>query len=149
MSWLAAVHSLALVTGGLFAGSGLMEVCVQQPARVAADPAIGLKQMQLVLARADPYMPLLAAISFLLSACLALTEPAMLPYGVAAISFGAIFPFSALAILPVNRGIRTWDLQDAASPTAARLVRTWGRLHAIRSAAGLSGFIALVCSTPW
>ena len=121
-----AIHSVGLVTAGLFAGSGVMEVIIQQPARVAASPRIGLDQMQRVLARADPYMPLLAAGSFLASAGYALRQPA--PCCVLTVClFGSIFPWSAIAIKPVNQSIKAYDLRDAASPTAVRLVRRWGR----------------------
>jgi hypothetical protein len=140
------IHSAGIVTAGLFAGSGVMELFIQQPARTAASPQIGLDQMQRVLARADPYMPLLAAGSFVISAWSAFIEPTSF-FILAACFFGSIFPLSAISIKPVNKCIRAYPLQDAALPTAAWLVRRWGQLHAIRTGAGLLGFVTLVLSS--
>lgn len=139
------IRLAGLVAAGLFAGSGLMETFVQQPARNAASPKVALEQMQHVLARADPYMPLLAVGALLAAIVSAMMKFAVLPL-VAASFFGAIFILSGVAIKPLNKRIRAYALEQADPATAAVMVRGWGRLHAVRAGAGVLGFVTLILS---
>jgi Domain of unknown function (DUF1772) len=52
---------------------------------------------------------------------------------------GAVVPFTLLGILPTNRRLLAADLSPD-SAEAARLLRRWGWLHAVRSVLGTLAF---------
>jgi hypothetical protein len=53
-----------------------------------------------------------------------------------------VIPFTLVVILPTNKRLESQEL-DLQSDEAERLLRRWGRLHAVRSL--LSGAAFLVC----
>ena len=57
----------------------------------------------------------------------------------------ANWPFTLLAIMPVNRTLETPGME--ARPEAADLLRRWNRLHAVRSALGVMATIVLLTAT--
>ena len=54
-----------------------------------------------------------------------------------------IVPFTLVAILPTNKRLESEEL-DLHSEEAGRLLRRWGRLHAIRSVLSAVAFLAFL-----
>ena len=126
---------LALVCAGLFAGGAMMQTIVDHPARLGAESAAGIEQMQRSLRHADPYMPLTAVVgaglalwSYLLGA-----GPIDL---VAALLLVAVVPFTWVLIIPVNNRIHAFKLGDPNLEEVAGHLHRWGRFHAFRSVSG-------------
>lgn len=135
-------HVIALVCAGLFAGGAMMQSVVDHPARLGAESAAGIDQMQRSLRHADPYMPLLAVLgaatafwSFLLGA-----GPADL---LAAILLVVVVPFTWVLIIPVNKRIHAFRHGDPNVDEVSGHLRRWGRFHAFRSACGTLALVVL------
>ena len=64
------------------------------------------------------------------------------PTLVAGLSLGAVIPFTLLMVLPTNKRLLDSKL-DAHSTEAAALLAHWGRLHAVRTFAGVIAFVLL------
>jgi uncharacterized membrane protein len=62
---------------------------------------------------------------------------------VAGLLLGSAIPFTLLVILPVNKRLEDPSL-DPSSLEAAALLQRWGRLHAVRTAAGFAAFVLLL-----
>jgi hypothetical protein len=54
-----------------------------------------------------------------------------------------IIPFTLIVIFPTNKHLENQEL-DLRSEEAGRLLRLWGRLHAVRSALGTLAFVLFV-----
>jgi uncharacterized membrane protein len=52
----------------------------------------------------------------------------------------SVVPFTLIAIMPTNKALLDPGLQRS-SPIAEALLVKWGRLHAVRSIAGISAFV--------
>jgi uncharacterized membrane protein len=61
----------------------------------------------------------------------------------AGLLLGSVIPFTLLVILPTNKKLLDPSL-DPSSAEAASLLQRWGRLHAVRTAAGLAAFALLL-----
>jgi uncharacterized membrane protein len=62
---------------------------------------------------------------------------------IAGLLLGSAIPFTLLVILPTNKRLLDPSL-DPSSVEAAALLWLWGRLHAIRTIAGLAAFALLL-----
>jgi len=60
-----------------------------------------------------------------------------------ALALFSVVPFTLIVIMPIN--LRLLDsTRERDSPETAALLDRWGRLHAVRSAAGLLSFVLFV-----
>lgn len=59
------------------------------------------------------------------------------------LALGALIPFTVVVILPTNKRLLDPAL-DVASGEASELLTRWGRLHAVRTMAGIAVFVAFV-----
>src|SRR5258708_8269177 len=127
-------EELALATAAAFTGAAIYVNVAEQPARLTLDNKALLAQWQPSYAR-----------GFARRASLALASPlfGLLAFWLtrdwrslvgAALIF-ANWPYTLLAILPVNKRIAATPL-DAANAETRGLIEAWGRLHAGRSALG-------------
>src|SRR5215470_6912303 len=136
---------LALATAAAFTGAAVYINVAEQPARLGLDNAALLAQwkpsyaggfaMQASLALASALFGLLA---------FWLTRDWRSLVGAALIF--ANWPYTLLAILPVNRRIAATP-PDTASATTRGLIQTWGRLHVGRSALGLAATLMFLWSS--
>jgi len=56
-----------------------------------------------------------------------------------------VIPFTLVVILPTNKGLESQEL-DLGSEEADRLLRRWGRLHAVRSLLSGAAFLVFLIS---
>jgi Domain of unknown function (DUF1772) len=136
-----AASVLEMICIGLFAGGAMMELLVEHPARVSADSATAIDQMQSVLKRADPFMPALA-IGGLIAGVAAWYLDGNLLGLIGGILTGLNIGLTLVAILPVNNKLLAYD--GGVSPSdLKREMRRWGYLHAVRSVAALTAFLLI------
>jgi Domain of unknown function (DUF1772) len=133
--------ALEIICIGLFAGGAMMELLVEHPARVSADSATAIDQMQSVLKRADPFMPALA-IGGLIAGVAAWYLDGNLFEMIGGILMGLNIVLTLIAILPVNKKLLAYD--SRVSPSDLKLeMRRWGYLHAVRTFAALTAFLLI------
>ena len=128
----------AVLAAGLFSGAATYITFVEHPARLACGPAIALAQWRPSYQRATVMQASLALLGLgsAVAAYLAGRGAAVLVGGMV---LGAVVPFTLLVIRPTNRRLEAPGLV-ADTPEIERLLRQWGTLHAVRTAAALVAF---------
>ena len=126
---------LALVVAALFAGAALYVSSVEQPARLSIDIRAAIAEWRPAYKGGTAMQAPLAAIGFLLGA-LAWWQTREPLFGVGALAMIANWPWTFLAIMPVNGKLMKDDAARTDSQTRA-LLEKWGRLHAVRTGFGL------------
>jgi Domain of unknown function (DUF1772) len=63
-----------------------------------------------------------------------------LPWLIGGLLLLLIIPFTLVVILPTNKRLESQEL-DLRSEEASRLLRSWGRLHAVRSILSVMAFV--------
>ena len=131
---------LALVLAAAFAGAAFYINFAEHPARLALDDRGLLKQwkpsydagytMQASLAAASTVLGLLAAWLTGDWRCIA----------GAALMFSN-WPFTLMGIMPTNHKLKAIAEMDA-GPTSRAMLISWGRLHAVRTALGITATLA-------
>jgi len=133
---------IAIVAAGIFAGAAVYINLVEHPARLSCSIELAVTEWRPSYKRAT----LMQAPLALAGSLSALTwwwldrGPAWLIGGLLLL---AVVPFTLVLILPTNRRLENDDL-DLRSVEAARLLRRWGRLHAVRSILSVVAFVAFV-----
>lgn len=125
---------LSVTATGLFAGGALMQSIVDHPARQSAEPRCAIVQMQAVLRRADPYMPILALIGTAgsIASCFLVENPAWVT-AMAALVLFLVIPFTIVFIVPISRQMMAIAGADHEHQDIRRLMKRWAHLHAARS----------------
>jgi Domain of unknown function (DUF1772) len=137
--WLKAI---AVISSGMFAGAAFYISAVEHPARMSTGVTTALQEFRSSYKRAAPIQVTLAVVCFL--TCLALwISSRSLTWLVGGVLTLSVVPHTLIFMMKGNR-----ILLDAHSlpdgRVAESLLRRWGRLHAIRTVLGLSGFLVLV-----
>jgi len=133
-----AFEIVALVCSALFAGAAAYVTSVEHPARVSCGTAVALAQFRPSYRRGTVMQASLAALG-LVAAVLAWLASRDVQILIAGLLLGSVILFTLLVILPTNKRLLDASL-DASSGEAAELLRRWGRLHAVRTIAGLAAF---------
>jgi hypothetical protein len=133
---------IAVLSAGLFAGAAAYVLLVEHPARIGSGAEIAVKEfgpsyhrgafMQVALT--------LVTLGASIAAWFQSREPTSL---IAGLLLGALIPYTMIAIFPTNKRLLDPQL-DPRSAEAARLLRKWGRLHAVRAIVGALAFALLV-----
>jgi uncharacterized membrane protein len=132
---------IATVCAGLFAGAAVYVTFVEHPARLKCGAPLAVREFRPSYRRAARMQGALA-VSSLLAAIGAWLDERDACVLVGGAIMGAMVPFTLVVILPTNKRLLDPAL-DPDSPLVAALLRRWGRLHAVRSAASVLAFAIL------
>jgi len=138
-------EELALATASAFTGAAIYVNVGEQPARLGIDGKALLAEWKISYALGFAMQASLALASTLFGLlAFWLTRDWRALVGAALIFTN--WPYTLLAILPVNRRIAATP-PDTASATTRGLIQTWGRLHVGRSALGLAATLMFLWSS--
>lgn len=132
---------LAVVIAAAFAGAAFYINVAEHPARMKLPPAAALAQWKPAYKRGFAMQASLAVAGFLAAAAAWRIEG-----GAAFLAGGVIllanWPFTLIAIMPVNNRLMAMTGEENAAEIAPLLSR-WNRLHAIRTLLGVAATIVL------
>ena len=125
---------LALIASAIFAGAAFYVNFAEQPARLTLDDRALLAEWRPAYKRGAAMQAPLAVVGFLfgLLAWWRVSDSAFL---VGAILIIAPWPWTLIVIKPVNDALLATDLDKAAAPARALVVK-WGAIHAVRTVLG-------------
>lgn len=128
---------VALTLAALFAGAALYVNLAEHPARMTLSPDAALAQWAPAYARGALMQATLAAFGGIsgLAAWWTGAGALFLAGGVVLL---AAWPWTLIAIKPVNDRLKTLVEGPGNGPTALPLLTRWARLHAVRTALGLA-----------
>jgi anthrone oxygenase-like protein len=131
---------IAVLSCSLFAGAATYISLVEHPARMECGIELAAAEFPPSYRRATVMQATLAA-SGLVSSIVAWVTGATFWWLVGGVMFGAVIPFTLIAILPTNKQLLSPTL-DRRSAETERLLARWAALHALRSV--LSGVALLL-----
>lgn len=130
---------VALLSTGLFAGAALYVSLVEHPARTECGPAVALTEFRPSYRRGALLQATLAAVGCLAGVA-AWARGGGTTMLISGLLLAAVITFTLVVILPTNKRLLDTAL-DSRSPEAVTLLARWGRLHAVRTAAGVLAFL--------
>jgi hypothetical protein len=130
---------LALAVAAVFVGAAFYVGFVEQPARLELDNRGLLVEWKPAYKRGFLMQAPLAIVGFLLGV-IAWWLSKRVAFLTGAVLLAANWPWTALAIMPINRVLMGTAL-DAAGAESRLLILRWNRLHTVRT---IFGFAALV-----
>ena len=125
-----------------FAGAAIYVSLVEHPARMGCDTKTAVTVWAPSYKRGAMMQAPLAILSCLMGVMAWLLGGGIM-WLVGAVLVGLVVPFTFVAIMPVNHQLLAPG-RDPASGETRTLLEKWGRLHAVRSALGLTAAILYV-----
>jgi hypothetical protein len=122
---------VATFASGIFAGAAVYVNLVEQPARLSCGVELAVTQWRPSYKRGTLMQAPLAVIGSL-AALVSWWFDRGLAWLVGGLLLLFVIPFTLVVILPTNKRLESQEL-DLLSEEAGRLLRRWGRLHAVRS----------------
>ena len=130
----------ALIFTAAFAGAAIYINFAEHPARLGLDDKNLLKQWKPSYAAGYTMQASLVAVSVALGLTAAWSSWDWRWLIGAALMFANV-PYTLMGIMPTNHMLNAIDDADA-GPASRAMLLTWGRLHAVRTALGLTGTLA-------
>ena len=127
---------LALTVAAIFAGAAFYVGFAEQPARLSLDDRSLLIEWKPAYKRGSAMQAPLAIAGFLLG-LLAWWQTGGWSWLLGAVVLVANWPYTLLVIMPTNNKLMALD-PASAGPDSRKLIETWARLHAGRTALGLA-----------
>jgi hypothetical protein len=127
---------LALVIAALFAGAAFYVGFAEHPARMKLDEPHALMEWKPAYKKGAAMQAPLAAIGFILG-FIAWRQTSDLRWLLGAVLLVANWPYTLIVIRPTNNKLLATDPAQAGAESWALMDR-WGRLHAARTALGLT-----------
>ena len=128
-----------MLVAGLFTGGAVYVSIAEHPGRTAAGTRVALAQFPHSYRRAAPLQGGCALVALVAGVVAALESGDWL-WALAGGCVGAAVPLTLLVIAPVNRQLMG-EVEHLTDIEAAALLASWARLHALRTAFGLTGFV--------
>jgi hypothetical protein len=139
-----ALRLLTTLSAALFAGAALYINMVEHPARMQLDTRIAAAQWAPSYARATWMQAPLALLGFLAGTAVWLMGGGQ-SWLVAALLIGAVVPFTLAVVARTNHDLLEPG-RDTSSAETRMLLQRWGRLHAVRTALGLTATVLYLVS---
>jgi len=131
---------LATLSAALFAGAAIYVNVAEHPARMGLDTRSAAMQWAPSYKRGTWMQAPLAIVSFLTGVGVWLVGGGLI-WLVAALSIGAVVPFTFIVIMPTNQRLLSPE-RDLGSEETRQLLERWGKLHGVRSV--LSGIATVL-----
>ena len=141
MTLRALAAAAAMITASTFTAWALYITLVEHPARLDSGAAAGRAQFRPSYRRAAPWQASFAVLAFA-TGLLAAALTARWAWLIGALALGSVVPLTLAVIRPINR--RLLDADALGDDEVLGLLRTWGRLHALRTALGSIGVVAFL-----
>lgn len=126
---------LAVTCSGLFAGGAAFVTVAEHPGRLAAGVDVALAEFGPSYVRAAPWQAGLAVVALVAGLNIGSSVRA------ATLLMGGVLVLSVVALAKPSHALISGH---AGAPDALRLLRRWGRLHAVRAVLGTGAFLAYV-----
>jgi len=133
---------VATFASGIFFGAAVYINLVEQPARMSCGVPLAVTEWRPSYKRAT-WMQAPLALLGSLSALIAWRFEGGTPWLVGGLLLLLPVPFTLIVRWPTNKRLESQEL-DPHSEEAGRLLRRWGRLHAIRSILSGAAFLAFL-----
>src|SRR5215475_13897226 len=127
---------------GVFFGAAVYINLVEQPSRISCGTPLALTQWRPSY-KQGTLMQVPLALMGSISALIAWRFEARTAWLVGGLLLLLVVPFTLVVILPTNKRLESQEL-DLQSEEAGRLLRRWGRLHAIRSIFSGAAFLVFL-----
>jgi hypothetical protein len=133
---------LALIAAALFTGAAFYINFAEQPARLELDDRALLAEWKPAYKRGYMMQASFSVIGFLLGA-LAWWQTGALAFLLGGLLMLANWPWTLVAIMPVNKALMATELDKAGTQTR-ELMHKWNRLHAVRTLLGALAVLAFL-----
>jgi hypothetical protein len=135
---------VATFASGIFAGATVYIHLVEHPARLSCGVQLAVTEWRPSYKRGTMMQVPLALIGSL-SALVSWWFDGGRAWFVGGLLLLLVIPFTLVVILPTNKRLESQEL-DLGSEEAERLLRRWGRLHAVRSLLSGAAFLVFLIS---
>jgi hypothetical protein len=135
-------EAIMALTASLFTGGALYVSIVEHPARMQLDSDLSLIQFQKSYKRAAPWQGGLAVATVLLGVAAYAVNPKW-TYLFGGSTVGLVIPWTLLIISPMNKRLLSSGTSLGESTIVGSL-KTWGKLHLVRSFLGAVGLAIIL-----